>query len=96
MISLKIRPLARSDIKKIWYYSYKNWGKEQADKYTLDLGKGMENLVSNPEKGRLIDGIKNDYRLLTILEHCVVYRFASTEIDVVRVLGKRMDIKRHL
>lgn len=86
MISLKIRPLARSDIKKIWYYSYKNWGKEQADKYTLDLGKGMENLVSNPEKGRL----------LTILEHCVVYRFASTEIDVVRVLGKRMDIKRHL
>ena len=35
---------ARSDIKKIWKYSYDNFGVDQADKYFEELDSGMKKI----------------------------------------------------
>ena len=39
---------ARSDIKKIWIYSYENFSAKQPDKYFNELESGMETIRDNP------------------------------------------------
>jgi toxin ParE1/3/4 len=55
MHKILIRPGARNDIKKIWRYSYKNWGEEQADTYTFSLGQTIN---ENPEIGSSIEHVR--------------------------------------
>lgn len=96
MLKISIRPQARNDIKKIWRYSYDNWGEKQADAYTNALGRAIESITENPEIGNSIDHIRKGYRLHHFKHHLVIYRLLSAMVDVVRVLGENMDAKRHL
>ncbi len=96
MHELVIRPSARDDIKKIWRYTYKNWGEQQADFYAQSLGSTIDKMPENPEMGIDIGHIQKDYRLYHFKHHFVIYRLTSTVIDIVRVLGESMEIKRHL
>jgi len=63
MRKLVIRPSARNDIKKIWHYTYKNWGEQQADIYTQSLGSAIDEMPENPKMGIDIGHIRKDYRL---------------------------------
>jgi len=96
MHKIHIRPLARKDIKKIWHYTYKNWGEQRADVYTVELGQAINSLIDNPEIGLGIDHIRDGYRLSHVEHHYIIYRLTPTVVEVVRVLGESMDIKRHL
>ena len=96
MRKLLIRPSARNDIKKIWRYTYNNWGEQQADIYTQALGSTIDEIPGSPEMGIDIGHIRKDYRLYHFKHHFVIYCLTSTVIDVVRVLGESMEIKRHL
>ena len=53
-------------------------------------------MPENPEMGIDIEHIRKDYRLYHFKHHFVIYRLTSTVIDIVRVLGESMEIKRHL
>ncbi len=96
MLEIVIRPRARSDIKKIWRYTCDNWGEKQADVYTDALGQAIEEMTENPEMGNSIEHIRKEYRLYHFKHHFVIYRLSSTVLDVVRVLGEKMDVKQHL
>ena len=96
MRKLVIRPSARNDIKKIWHYTYNNWGEQQADIYTQSLRLAINEMPENPETGSSIEHIRKGYRLYHFKHHLVIYRLTSTVIDIVRVLGENMEIKRHL
>ncbi len=61
MLEIVIRPRARSDIKKIWRYTYDNWGEKQADIYTDALGQAIEEMTENPEMGNSIEHIRKGY-----------------------------------
>lgn len=50
MHKILIRPGARNDIKKIWHYTYKNWGEQQTDTYTNSLGQAISEIPENPGK----------------------------------------------
>jgi toxin ParE1/3/4 len=91
-----IRPGARNDIKKIWRYTYKNWGEKQADIYTHSLGLAINEMPKNPEMGSSIEHIRKGYRLYHFKHHFVIYRLTSTVIEIVRVPGETMEIKLHL
>ena len=96
MAKILLRPLAKTDIKKIWHYTFDKWGLKQADIYTNELGKSIDSLMKNPEIGRPIDLICSDYRLYHFKHHLIIYRRVLPIIEVVRVLGENMDIKTHL
>jgi len=96
MHKIQIRPRARKNIKEIWRYTYKKWGEQQADVYTNELGQAIDSLIDNPEIGLSIDYIRQGYRLSHVKHHYIIYRLTPTLIDIVRVLGESMDIKRHL
>ncbi len=96
MLDVLISPLARSDIKQIWYYSFKKWGMVQADIYTNAVGQAIDGLIENPEMGNSIDLIRKMYRCYHFKHHLIIYRVSSNVINVVRVLGESMDVERHL
>ncbi|MBL1276759.1 MAG: type II toxin-antitoxin system RelE/ParE family toxin [Ectothiorhodospiraceae bacterium] len=96
MHKIVIRPAAKKDIKKIWLYTYKYWGEQQADNYTNSLGEAINAIPVNPKIGSSIEHIRKGYRLYHFTHHFVIYRITSTTIDIVRVLGESMAIKRHL
>jgi toxin ParE1/3/4 len=96
MLKTFIRPQARNDIKKIWRYTYNNWGKKQADSYAHAIAQAINEMPENPEIGSNVDNIRKGYRLYHFKHHLIIYRLSSTVIEVVRVLGENMEIKIHL
>ncbi len=96
MHKLFIRPAARNDIKKIWRYTYRNWGEQQANSYMHSLESAVNKIPENPELGSNIGYIRKGYRLYHFKHHFVIYRLMPATIDIVRVLGEAMAIKRHL
>ena len=91
-----LRPLAKKDIKGIWHYSYNNWGEKQADKYANELALAIKNLADNPNMGIAIDTIRKGYRIHAFKQHLVIYRLLPSTVEVVRILGKTMDTRRHI
>ncbi len=53
-------------------------------------------MLKNPEMGISIERIRKGYRLYHFKHHFVVYHLTPTVVDIVRVLGESMNIKRHL
>ena len=96
MVKVLLKPLARSDIKKIWQYTFENWGSNQADTYVSELGNSINSLANNPKLGRPIDNIRSEYRLYQHRHHLIIYQIELSIIEVVRILGKNMDVKNRL
>lgn len=95
MAEVRIRPQARRDLAAIWEYTLKSWGEEQADQYIRELNARLDRLAVHPNLGRKCDFIRPGYRVYPSGQHLIFYRPSPDEIDVVRILHKRMDATRH-
>lgn len=93
MAPYKLTPAAKEDLKEIWNYSEERWGVTQADKYLKALEKCIEDLAKFPEKGRLRNEIRRGYRSFPEGQHLVFYKAQKKQIEVVRILHKKMDVK---
>jgi toxin ParE1/3/4 len=91
-----LSPRAQSDLDGIWNYTETNWDRRQAEIYTRDIRQMIEAVVVNPRRGRPIDEIRKGYFKCPVSSHLIVYRIVGSDIDVIRILHKRMDIGRHL
>ena len=96
MFEILKQPSAKNDIKKIWRYSYNNWGENQANKYVNELGQAINSIADNQMIGSVIDHVLEGYRMHHYKHHLIIYRFTQNTIVIVRVLGENMDVKRHL
>ena len=96
MLKIVKRPLAKSDIKKIWRYTCDKWGEQQADDYAYNLGHAIELIANNPKIGANINYIRKGYRMYRYQRHLIIYWLTPETIEIVRVLGDKMDLNRHL
>lgn len=87
---------AKIDLKKIWKYSFKKHGENQADKYFDELELGFQSIEENPHIGVACDYIRSGYRQLEVNEHYIFYRLSNTKIHIIRVLHKKMKLKKHI
>lgn len=87
---------AREDLKKIWLYSFREYGEKQADKYYDELIAGMESIEGNPYIGVACDYIRQGYRQHQINEHSIFYRLSEKKIRIIRILHKNMKSKHHI
>ena len=96
MLKIAIQPLALIDLEEIWFYTFKKWSHEQANKYSFELDKGIEEIAYNPDSVKQMDHIKKGYWRYKVNNHYIFYQRTKTEITVVRVLHEKMDIQKHL
>jgi toxin ParE1/3/4 len=88
---------AVKDLADTWKYTCESWSEKQAEKYYMLLLNSCEELAKSPGKGKKYDEIAVEIMGFRSYQHIIFYRKISTqEIEVVRILHGRMDLKNKL
>lgn len=88
---------ALRDINNIWVHTAENWSTEQANRYYNLILDEIEFLADNFITAKDFGHIRKGYRYSKVKSHLVfLKKTKNNEIEVVRVLHERMDIKNRL
>lgn len=88
---------AKADLKSIAAYTQRKWGKDQRRVYAKQFDEIFHVLAEAPDAGNKCDFIKTGYRKFPCASHIIFYRSkTAAEIEIVRILHKRMDVQSHL
>jgi len=93
---LVIAPAAKNDLKVIYQYGLRKWGKAQSDRYFAALNDQLWSLTEQALMGVERPELLSDTRSLNIQSHTLFYRLASNRIEIIRVLHGRQDPQRYL
>ena len=97
MAKVILRQEAIDDLNDIWDYTFEQWSENQADKYYATLKFACKEIGENPELGREYNGIRRNLLGLKSGKHIIFYHLISEdEIEVIRILHERMDLKNGL
>ena len=97
MVNVILRQEAIDDLNNIWEYTFEKWSENQADKYYAMLKLTCKEIGENPELGREYNGISKNLLGLKSGKHIIFYQLITeTEIEVIRILHERMDLKNKL
>lgn len=88
---------AIDDLNNIWEYTFEKWSESQADKYYAMVKFACKEIGKNPEIGKEYNEISEKLFGLHSGRHIIFYRWIDEdEIEVVRILHERMDLKNRL
>lgn len=88
---------AVEDLSNIWNYTYEIWSENQADKYYQLIIETCQEIAKSPTIGRSYEEISKKILGLRVGKHVIFYReLKLKEIEIVRVLHERMDLKNKL
>lgn len=97
MLPFKLSRKAKEDLLRIARYTEQTWGREQRRLYLKKLDLMFFALAENPELGIACDDIRSGYFKKRVSSHLIFYRRGSdSNIEIVRVLHKRMDEALHV
>jgi toxin ParE1/3/4 len=93
---LIIAPAAKADLKDIYQYGLRQWGKAQSDSYPETLKGKFWSLTEQPlmgtERLELLAGIRS----LPTEGPILFYRSTASNVEIIRILHSRQDPARHL
>ena len=88
---------ALEDLNNIWIYTAENWSIEQANRYYNLIVDEIEYVSENFEETKDFGDIRKNYKFSKVKSHLVFYKKTeNTEMEVVRILHERMDIKNRI
>lgn len=88
---------AVEDLSDIWEYTCGVWSESQADKYYGLLIEAFEEIALNPAHGKRYEKIDPSILGLRVSRHIVFYRAINAdEIEVLRILHERMDLRSRM
>jgi toxin ParE1/3/4 len=97
MAKVILRQEAIDDLNDIWTYTFEEWSEKQADKYYATLEFACMQIGKNPELGKEYEGINKNLLGLRTGKHIIFYQVTSeTEIEIIRILHERMDLKNRI
>ena len=95
MGSFSLTRAAKADLSNIARFTEKQWGRVQRRHYLKGLDDAFKMLSDSPEHGYSCDYIAPGLRRNPFQSHVIYYEMISdTEIQIVRVLHKRMDVRK--
>lgn len=97
MPKIVLRQEAIDDLNSIWEYTFEKWSEIQADKYYAMLKSACKEIGQNPEIGKEYSKINKNLLGLHSGRHIIFYQLIDeNEIEVIRILHERMDLKNRL
>lgn len=96
MLKINKNVKAENDLVNIWLYSFKQWGKGQADLYLDEIGYCIDSIADNPEIGVNCNHIRKGYKKISVNSHVIFYQCKKDTIEIIRVLHKRMDVEKNI
>lgn len=93
---LVIAPAAINDLRNIYRYGLRQWGKLRSEGYLAAIKSHFQLLTQQPfmgaERPELLPGIRS----LPIESHTLFYRATANQVEIIRILHGRQDPHRHL
>ncbi len=96
MAEYRLSPAAERDLEGIWKYTRREWGLEQAERYTDLLTTSFQALAEAPKSAPACDHIRTGYRRRSVERHMIYFRLTDYGIAIIRILHERMDAPHHL
>jgi toxin ParE1/3/4 len=97
MAKIILRQEAIDDLTDIWDYTLQKWSENQAEKYYNNIKQACKEISENPNIGRSYDEISKYIFGLKSGKHIIFYHsVAEDEIEVIRILHERMDLKNKI
>lgn len=97
MANVILRQEAINDLNNIWEYTLEKWSETQADKYYTVLKLSCLEIGKDPTIGKEYNEIAKNLLGLHSGRHIIFYQFmAKDEIEIIRILHERMDLKNRL
>ena len=97
MKKFRISKAADADLRKIAEYTLQHWGIKQRDAYIKEMFGAFSQLSKAPEMAVKMDSVREGYRKFSQGSHVIFFReVESCNIEIIRVLHKRMDVDAHL
>lgn len=88
---------AVEDLADIWNYTFEEWSENQADKYYLLLLQSCQEVAENPNLGKQYNNVTQKLLGYKSYKHILFYQIISKEeIEIIRILHERMDLKSKL
>lgn len=87
---------AERDLIEIYLYGYTNFGEDQAESYFSSLEAAFGIIQDNPNIGYERTEFSPPVRSYIHKQHVIIYAVETDTILIVRILGKMMDIPRHV
>lgn len=88
---------ADEDLLRIYHYTRISFGLKQADAYTADIKRSIENMASFPFIGRSYTTDRGKaLRRYAIGRHVVFYSLESQNIQIERILHEQMEFSSYL
>jgi toxin ParE1/3/4 len=91
---VKLSPLAARDLEQIWDYTANQFGIAQAEGYTRQLWRAMEDIAARPLIGQACPEIRAGYHRYRSGSHVLFYVVAEDDVTLIRILHQRMDVER--
>jgi len=88
----KLSVKAQAEIKKIFRYSFQEFGENQAIKYKASLDECFQLLAENPSMGRECHHIRDGYFRHKHESHIIFYTQRSNHIFIVTIVHDRVDV----
>jgi toxin ParE1/3/4 len=97
MAKLILRQKAIDDLTDIWDFTAHSWSKNQADKYYGMIKTACRELANDDVFGKHYDNVESNLFGYRVGNHIVFYqRNPNDEIEAIRILHERMDLKNKL
>jgi toxin ParE1/3/4 len=97
MANIILRQEAINDLNDIWDYTIQEWSENQADKYYESIQFSCKEIAENPSVGKYYPEISKYLLGLKTGKHIIFYYLISEdEIEVIRILHERMDLKSRI
>ncbi|MDZ7766048.1 MAG: type II toxin-antitoxin system RelE/ParE family toxin [Melioribacteraceae bacterium] len=97
MAKVILRQEAINDLSDIWEYTLQKWSENQADKYYQAIEYACKEIGENPNIGKEYTEISKSLFGFKTGKHLIFYHMiAENEIEVIRILHERMDLKNRL
>lgn len=88
---------AVKDLGDIWNYTVENWSENQAELYYALLIDCCKEIAHNPKPGKSYELVETNVLGFKTGQYVIFYRIVSEkEVEIVRILHGRMDLKYHL
>ena len=91
----RLSPKSTQDLEGIWFYTFDNWSRAQADRYHHALMAEIADLASGRRKGRS-DTVRPGLMKRSFRSHVIWYRDLPDRVEVIRILHSAQDTERHL
>ena len=88
---------ALEDLNTIWIYTAENGSIEQANRYYNLIVDEIEYVSENFGNAKDFEDVRKNYKYSKVKSHLVFYKKTlNTEMEVVRILHEKMDIKNRI